>query len=207
MNGFERRREKKKDSIRQAALQLFMNHGMRRVSIGEIAAKAGVSQVTIYNHFGSKEELASHVIKHFLEEKWEEYLQQLEAPIPFIEKLNWFFLKRMQLFESFNLDFLEEFVMGHPDIAAITKEYELKARPLMIAFIEEGKATGFFNKELSLETILLYLNLYSTQMVTQLEQLPDDETKRRVYKELLSIFFYGIAGEKAEELKQTWSNQ
>lgn len=49
MNGFERRKERKKESIRQAAMQLFMEHGMRKVSIGEIADKAGVSQVTIYN--------------------------------------------------------------------------------------------------------------------------------------------------------------
>ncbi len=49
MNGFEKRKERKKDSIRQAALELFRSLGFRKVSIAEIARKAGVSQVTIYN--------------------------------------------------------------------------------------------------------------------------------------------------------------
>ncbi|MBM4448805.1 MAG: TetR family transcriptional regulator, partial [Chloroflexi bacterium] len=40
MNGFERRKEQKKDSIRQAALELFQAYGFKKVSINDIAQKA-----------------------------------------------------------------------------------------------------------------------------------------------------------------------
>ena len=53
MDGFNRRKEQKKESIRRAALELFKVYGFKKVSINDIASKAGVSQVTIYNHFGS----------------------------------------------------------------------------------------------------------------------------------------------------------
>ena len=51
MDGFERRKEQKKESIRRAALELFQNYGFKKVSVNDIAERAGVSQVTIYNGF------------------------------------------------------------------------------------------------------------------------------------------------------------
>ncbi len=57
MNGFERRRELKKKSILQAAYDLFSARGIKDVGIAEIAQKAAVSQVSIYNFFDSKENL------------------------------------------------------------------------------------------------------------------------------------------------------
>ena len=48
MDGFERRKEQKKEDIRRAALALFQSYGFKKVSIDEIARKAGVSQVTIF---------------------------------------------------------------------------------------------------------------------------------------------------------------
>jgi len=63
MDGFDRRKEHKKESIVRAALELFQTYGFKKASINEIAHKAGVSQVTIYNHFGSKEGLVREVVK------------------------------------------------------------------------------------------------------------------------------------------------
>ena len=57
MDGFERRKERSKEEIRQAAEELFSQFGADKVSVNDIAHKAGVSQATIYNNFGSKDEL------------------------------------------------------------------------------------------------------------------------------------------------------
>ncbi|MGD9143634.1 MAG: TetR family transcriptional regulator, partial [Dehalococcoidia bacterium] len=37
MDGFERRKEQKKENIRRAAIELFQNHGFKKVSISDIA--------------------------------------------------------------------------------------------------------------------------------------------------------------------------
>ena len=62
MNGFARRKEKSKEDIRRAAAELFAQFGVDKVSIASIARKAGVSQATIYNNFGSKEALAREFV-------------------------------------------------------------------------------------------------------------------------------------------------
>ncbi|EPR27741.1 TetR/AcrR family transcriptional regulator [Geobacillus sp. WSUCF1] len=58
MNGFARRTEQKKQAIKQAVLELLQKiRDPREVTIQEIAKQAHVSPVTIYNYFGSKENL------------------------------------------------------------------------------------------------------------------------------------------------------
>jgi len=85
VNGFERRKEQKKESIRRAALELFKLYGTKKVSISEIAEKAGVSQVTIYNHFGSKEELVRDTVKKMLLSLMERYQVMMESEQPFLK--------------------------------------------------------------------------------------------------------------------------
>jgi TetR/AcrR family transcriptional regulator, mexJK operon transcriptional repressor len=54
--------ESKRDAIVLAARQLFLRDGFERVSVDAIAAEAGVSKRTIYNHYGDKERLFLDVI-------------------------------------------------------------------------------------------------------------------------------------------------
>lgn len=47
----------KRDAIIAAAAESFFTHGFAATSIEQVAAEAGVSKVTIYNHFGDKRSL------------------------------------------------------------------------------------------------------------------------------------------------------
>lgn len=64
LNGFERVKEKKKRAIKEAAFVLFSERGFNEVKIEHIAKEANVSQVTIYNHFGSKDALFRSLYKN-----------------------------------------------------------------------------------------------------------------------------------------------
>jgi TetR/AcrR family transcriptional regulator, mexJK operon transcriptional repressor len=60
------RAEAKRQAIVKAARELFLREGFD-VSVDLIATEAGVSKVTVYNHFGSKEALFIGVIKDALD--------------------------------------------------------------------------------------------------------------------------------------------
>lgn len=53
----------KAEAIMIAAGQLFIQNGFSNVTMDTIAKKAGVSKLTVYNHFGSKDELFNTVIR------------------------------------------------------------------------------------------------------------------------------------------------
>ncbi|WP_435809609.1 TetR/AcrR family transcriptional regulator [Streptomyces iakyrus] len=61
------RAEVKRQAIVRAARELFLRDGFG-VGMDAIAAEAGVSKVTVYNHFGSKEALFTAVITGALDE-------------------------------------------------------------------------------------------------------------------------------------------
>jgi AcrR family transcriptional regulator len=61
------RAELKRRAIVRAARELFLREGFG-VGMDTIAAEAGVSKVTVYNHFGSKEALFTAVITDALDE-------------------------------------------------------------------------------------------------------------------------------------------
>jgi AcrR family transcriptional regulator len=46
-----------RNRIQQAALDLFLQQGVRKTSIDDIAARAGVTRVTVYRHFADREQL------------------------------------------------------------------------------------------------------------------------------------------------------
>ena len=62
-------REGKRDSILEAARKVFMEVGFGAASMDSIANAAKVSKQTVYNHFGSKEELFAAMIRYWVDQK------------------------------------------------------------------------------------------------------------------------------------------
>lgn len=53
----------KRDAILDAAWQVFLRHGYGAATMDEVAAKAGVSKRTVYDHFGSKVRLFGALVR------------------------------------------------------------------------------------------------------------------------------------------------
>ena len=58
----QRLTERKREAILQAAIAEFRSRGFEITSMDKIAATAGVSKRTVYNHFPSKEELFAEIL-------------------------------------------------------------------------------------------------------------------------------------------------
>jgi AcrR family transcriptional regulator len=58
------KKQLKRESIIQAALQLFSTNGFYKTSIPDIAKKLGMSVGNLYNYFSSKDILAKEIIKY-----------------------------------------------------------------------------------------------------------------------------------------------
>ncbi|GAB4355184.1 MAG: TetR/AcrR family transcriptional regulator [Gammaproteobacteria bacterium] len=59
--------EQKREAVFQAALQEFNERGFLATSMDRIAARAGVSKRTVYNHFASKEALFRAITEDLIE--------------------------------------------------------------------------------------------------------------------------------------------
>ncbi|HEX7064049.1 MAG TPA: TetR/AcrR family transcriptional regulator [Bacillales bacterium] len=196
MDGFQKRKERKKEMIRRAAFELFSKYGVQKVTIEEIATKANVSQVTIYNYFGSKDELLYNTLKTLTEQTWEEYEKLLESDLPFHEKIEKIIFFEMKLAGELNPDFIRSsLVSNNPDIEQFLEDfYENKVLPSLIGFFKEGQEQGYVNKELSTKAILFYFNMFKNTP-NWVDLLGDEGENARLSKELITMFFYGITGQ------------
>ncbi|MDH5359903.1 MAG: TetR/AcrR family transcriptional regulator, partial [Gammaproteobacteria bacterium] len=65
--------EKKRYSIVQAALELFLQHGYGVTSMENVASEAGVTKQTVYRYFPSKETLFVAVMERIRAEESQPY--------------------------------------------------------------------------------------------------------------------------------------
>ena len=74
-NKREQDREEKRDSIIDAARQLFLDAGYEACSMSKLAAQAGIAPNTIYWYFKDKDDVLVAVLNKELSERMAQYLQ------------------------------------------------------------------------------------------------------------------------------------
>lgn len=187
MNGFELRRQGKMKDIINAAFELFIKKGLDDVTITEIAKKANVSKVSIYNFFGSKEELARQVIYDFMEQKSQDFFSIFDSDLPFKEKYHKMIAMKMDIVPELSEHFLDNRLLLSPEMQQFLQSYyETKIKPRLIQLIEQGKSEGDIDSSVSTVTILMYIQAISNLLNTPIEM------NQRI--EMGKLFYYGLRG-------------
>jgi len=195
MNGFERRKEQKKNSIRRVALELFKVYGFNKVSINDIAHKAGVSQVTIYNHFGSKQELVRDVIKTLSVNLLGKYRAIIKGEGPFLEKLETILLDKTKIVSQFQGELMQTAIQNDPEIQQfIESMWQQEVSQLTVDFLHEGKEQGYVDPGLSDEAILVYFEILRKGIYAGFNIPAKVERNPLLLRELMSLFAYGLNG-------------
>jgi len=195
MNGFERRREQKKDSIRRAALELFQSYGFRKVSINDIAQKAGVSQVTIYNHFGSKDELVHDVVKNLFYSLVSRYRDMIREEKPFLQKLEAIVFDKSELVGQFQGELIQAALSQDAEMRHFVESmWQGEINQLLIDLFEDGKKQGYVGSELSPEAILTYFEIIRLGMYNSPHIRAKLGNNPKLARELISVFTYGLNG-------------
>lgn len=193
MNGYERRTKAKKEAIINAARKLFSERGVTDVGISEIAEKAKVSQVTIYNYFGDKNTLAGEALVSYIDAAIREFEVILEKEIPFSEKLKSIVGIKHDMMLEVSSSYFSKYAWEDKALRQILKEAATKrAINLYIRFIELGKNEDAIDKSIPSDAILSYF-----QSAISVIQSPEFFKTSSEYKMgFLKLFLYGIIGKE-----------
>ncbi|MFE0556640.1 TetR/AcrR family transcriptional regulator [Paenibacillus sp. NPDC058910] len=196
MNGYERRKHKKIEQVFDAAFQLFSRHGYQKVSVNEIAQQAGVSPATIYNYFGTKDQLYMEMIMDWTDKQLEVYERILDSARSFAEKT-----REIMELEAKNLTFLsEEFRQTSEErgISHTIQQYsEEKVKGFFMRFVALGKQEGYIHKDQTEEVAMLYFSMFMNELGRRWDS-GNREYVNGSMETLLELFFYGLAGQKHE---------
>jgi AcrR family transcriptional regulator len=195
MDGFERRKEQKKESIRRAALALFQSFGFNKVSINDIAERAGVSQVTIYNHFSSKEALIRDVLKWFSLGLVEKYTGIMRGDAPFMERLENVVFDKSEVVGQFQGELLQTWMQNDPEMQDFLEDLLTnKVMPLTRAFFEEGHRQGYIDPRFSLNAIMIYFEIIRRGFFAVPNIQEQSKSNPAMIKELIELMTYGLNG-------------
>lgn len=188
VNGFQRRKESKMRSLLLAAFDLFSEHGMKKVTVAQIAERAKVSQGSIYNFFRSKKNLAREAIFAFMDDRMEKSESVLASDRSFLAKLRELLFISGDADEETNVEFIRRAVNTDPLIKSLMEEhYHSRTEPLLMRLFEQGQAEGSIDSELSPEAFRLYVDA-----LRQAFEEPGASAKVRA--DLEELFFHGLQG-------------
>jgi len=192
LDGFEKRRNEKKKAILQTALELFDQYGFDRVTVTEIADKAHVSKVSIYNFFGSKDNLRRIIIKNMLDESIEKIRTLIEKEGSFSDKIEEYIRIRTWYYGKYSLRLFFEAVESDPEVRQYVDEFNAANKRLLMRSIAEGKRSGIFSPDVSDSAIEIYIDMIQTYLMHNREIRERIERNPELIREINMMFIDGL---------------
>ena len=191
MNKYEITTEKKKASIVNSALTLFKEKGFTGVSVKEIAVRAHVSQVSIYNYFGSKEALVAECANIVVHDTLQKAAEILVKDISFVEKLK---LALVICTEGLSLSvseyFTEKALADSALLNLLIENINHSKSNIYRDYIELGKQEGVIDKTIPTDTFLDFIEAING-LGSKMELNNDTHAK---INHIHQLFLYGILG-------------
>ncbi|MCO1604121.1 TetR/AcrR family transcriptional regulator [Desulfosporosinus nitroreducens] len=192
MDGFEKRRNDKKAIILQTALELFGKYGFEKVTVTEIAEKAHVSKVSIYNFFESKDNLRRIIVKNILDESLNETKALVEKECSFIDKMREYLENRIIYENRYNMDFFFEAVESDPVLRQYLDDFNIENKRLISCLIKEGKKIGYFSADISDTAIEIYIDIFYHYFLHNRKIRPTLEQNPKLAEEINLLFLNGL---------------
>ncbi|WP_420578611.1 TetR/AcrR family transcriptional regulator [Ekhidna sp.] len=182
-----------KEKILSSAEELFIQYGIRSVTMDDVAREASMSKKTLYQYFDNKDGLVSEVaLNHFQREtsEFEEIESQAKDAIheillvsqclrQHVFRMNPSLLYDMQKYHGKAWDQYQEFKQG-----TIRAHIERN--------IERGKNEGFFRSGINAK-VLSTLRVEGVQLVFNTKIFPREEFDfREVQLQILDHFIHGL---------------
>jgi len=203
MDGFQRRRAQSKEDILRAAEELFSRFGADKVSVNDIAHKAGVSQATIYNNFGSKENLVRYYHSTIVKKIASTFRGIAVMKKSWLDKFQGFFQYWIDIADRYKLEIEgpgqdnESYGQEADGQGTIGGEIESSFRE----FIKEGREQGGLRSTVSDEAVMAYMRFFQ-QGISGSPGIHEKMLRDAGFSnDMLSLFMYGLAGKIQNSLK------
>lgn len=134
--------EKKYNRLMEKAEELFMKVGYKRISMDELAAAAGISKMTIYKHFSSKEALFTEVLIQMIERHFAVIAAETEKIPTSTEKIEYMLDYTIKNVENYSIHLYKDLMDLPYVMEAIIKYKGKKLEETWWAIIREGIEKG-----------------------------------------------------------------
>ena len=192
LDGYKKRTLQKMESIEKSTTKL-LSLPLNDIKIADIAKLANVSQVSIYNYYGSKEALLKATIIRLMDHQYEETKQMLSSDIPFKEKIKELFIRKKNGLDIINLEMFTALMKKDPELQELVLDFTMnKSFKMLISLIDEGRSLGLVRNEVQNQTLLIYIQVLSQAFLNMDQTTSQYIQQKEVVDEIMNIFLYGL---------------
>ncbi|UPM53944.1 TetR/AcrR family transcriptional regulator [Gottfriedia acidiceleris] len=192
MDGYKKRTLQKMESIEKSTTKL-LSLPLNDIKIADIAKLANVSQVSIYNYYGSKEALLKATIIRLMDHQYEETKQMLSSDISFKEKIKELFIRKKKGLDIINLEMFTALMKKDPELQELVLDFTMnKSFKLLVSLIDEGRSLGLVRNEVQNKTLLIYIQVLSQAFLNMDQTTSQYIQQKEVVDEMMNIFLYGL---------------
>ncbi len=186
--------------ILEKVKKLYHRHGIKNVTMDDVANHLGISKKTIYNYFKDKEDLVRQVL--LLEQEHTSVILDgiLRKKLNSIEELLEIYKLINRLFQEFNSSMENDIRKYYPDIYTWVKETKRKwMYETMYNNLKKGKREGLYRKDLD-TSIIARLHVAQTENLINSDVFSLEElTSFMVFQEIFIYHLMGILNQKGME--------
>ncbi|HGW4869705.1 TPA: TetR/AcrR family transcriptional regulator [Pseudomonas aeruginosa] len=195
----DRQKEMRRKAITDAALALFEKQGFNGTTVEQIAVMAGVSAPTVFNYFGTKQQIILDIIREMDEatllhtqQKLSSFNDPVEA-LCYIDEQGTLFTLRVLPVSLWREVLPLMFSPGSPFCTAyqeLNQRFKDEVSTLLVSLIERGLIRGETNVEVCVQAMLDISHMQLFRLVSQDE--PDLAGHRRHMRSVAEIFIQGL---------------
>lgn len=197
MGRWERRKERTKQAIVTAAMDLIQEHGFAETTMEQIAETADVAKGTLYNYFPAKEAIVGEWIRQTSIARHRQRLQRLPQMADTRARMLAVFTALMEgvqaqqeLFEIFIIHRMQQIVSFHDDQAE-PSGLELLGREI----IRMGLENGELRADLPLDALQDMFEAIFVEIAKQFYKDPAAFRPETVIEPLVDLFLHGACNE------------
>lgn len=188
-----------RERIVETAVEAFTKHGIKCITMDDIATSLGISKRTLYEVFSDKEALLEECILKKQEESDAFLKEVLASSKNVLEVLLKGYQHSIEAFHATNKNFFE-------DIKKYPKAYELLTRRRdqdseeTVNFFKEGVSQGIFRDDVNFAIVSMLVRKQIDLLINT--DVCKEHSFLEVYESIMFTFLRGISTEKgAQELE------
>jgi TetR/AcrR family transcriptional regulator, cholesterol catabolism regulator len=193
-----------RNKIIEEAGKLFIENGIKQVTMDMIAQSMGISKRTIYENFKDKDDLLSNFLYNSMIQHKEQLIRIMGESKNVIEALFNFGNYNKNSMEEINPLFFTDLKKYHSDIyTKVMNTGEVRNHELTYTLLKRGQNEGIFIKEIDLEIANLFIH-YMMEFFEKVE----NETKckgKKIWTSVHLPYLRGICTEKGKDILLAFS--
>ncbi|TFG47139.1 MAG: TetR/AcrR family transcriptional regulator [Dehalococcoidia bacterium] len=187
-------RRSKRQFIIETTVDLFTRtHDVRKVTIEDIAAAAGVSPTTVYNQFGNRDALVVEAAKDLIRDIFERSRTILRSDMPFGAKMSGMISGKLDIVSKASDEVISKIITQDKKIAPFLEDmFSSEVKQLWLEMLDDGKRQGYIDESIDPEAFYIYMDIVRAGFTAKGELFTPWKQNIDLIEKMTHFVFYGF---------------